>query len=146
MILQQTGANVDRLFGKLSSLVATENVTEARLNPLTGMPLKLPAEEPHILANQYRVFQDEYSYFIVRKSNVLQSVIEEYRSDADGLEGAPQVLFLSEGFATTVLHFSTYLQGESKFRYLGEDRVGSRGAYVVAFAQIPEVATTTFKM
>ena len=146
MILQQAGANVDRLFGILSSLVATENVTEERLNPLTGMPLKLQREGPDIMSNQYRVFQDEYSYFIVRKSNVLQSVIEEYRRDADGLEGAPQVLFLSKGFASTVLHFSTFLQSESRFRYLGEDRVGSRGTYVVAFAQIPEVATTTFKM
>jgi hypothetical protein len=97
MILQQAGANVDRFFGELSSLVATENVTEARLNPITGMPLKLQGEEPDIQSNQYRVFQDEYSYFIVRKGNTLQSVIEEYRRDANGLEGAPQVLFLSEG-------------------------------------------------
>jgi hypothetical protein len=152
MILEKTGANVHELFEGLDGLVAKEKVTETRLNPLTGMPLKVMAERfdpltgmPISQVNQYQVQQDEYSYFIVRKGNLLQIMIKEYRRDADGLEVPPGVLFLSTGFASSVLHFSKFLQPESTFRYLGEDHVGSRSAYVVAFAQIPEVATITFK-
>jgi hypothetical protein len=153
MILEKTGANVHELFDQLGGLVAKEKVTEIRLNPLTGMPLKVMAERsnpqtgmPEGQADQYQVQQDEYSYFIMRKGNLLQTVIKEYRRDAYGLEVPPGVLFLSTGFASSVLHFSKFLQPESTFRYLGEDHVGSRSAYVVAFAQIPEVATITFKV
>jgi hypothetical protein len=153
MILEKTGANVHELFDQLTGLVAKEKVTEENLDSLTGMPLKVTAERfnpltgmPLSQADQYQVQQDEYNYFIVRKGNLLQSTIEEYRRDADGLEGASGVLLLSSGFASTVLHFSTFLQSESKFRYLGEEYIGSRSAYVIAFAQIPEVATITFKM
>jgi hypothetical protein len=146
MILEKTGANVHELFEQLGGLVAKERVTEERLNPLTGMPLKFQSDQINIPSDQYPVQQDEYSYFIVREGNLLQTAIKEYRRDTDGLEGAPEVLFLSSGFASSVLHFSKFLQSESTFRYLGEDHVGSRSAYVVAFAQIPEVATITFKM
>jgi len=153
IILEKTGGNVYELFDQLGGLVAKEKVTEENLNPLTGMPLKVMAERfnpltgmPLSQPNQYQHQQDEYSYFIVRKGNLLQSTIEEYRRDADGLEGASGVLFLSSGFASSVLHFSKFLQSESQFRYLGEDYIGSRRAYVIAFAQIPEVATVTFKM
>jgi hypothetical protein len=138
MILKKTGANVQELFDRLVSLVAKEKVTEERFNSLTGMTLSQ--------AGQYQVQQDEYSYFIVRKGNLLQTAFKEYRRDADGLEEPPEVLFLSNGFASSVLYFSNVLQSESTFRYLGEDHVGSRSVDVVAFAQIPEVATVTFKM
>jgi hypothetical protein len=141
MILEKTGANVHELFDQLTGLVAKEKVTEENLDSLTGMPLKVTAERfnpltgmPLSQADQYQVQQDEYNYFIVRKGNLLQSTIEEYRRDADGLEGASGVLLLSSGFASTVLHFSTFLQSESKFRYLGEEYIGSRSAYVIAFA------------
>jgi hypothetical protein len=152
MILEKTGANVNELFDGLDGLIAKEKITEEILNPLTGMPLKVMAERsnpqtgmPEGQVNQYQVQQDEYSYFIVGKGNLLQTMIKEYRRDADGLEVPPGVLFLTTGFASSVLHFSKFLQPESTFRYLGEDQVGSRIAYVVAFAQIPEVATITFK-
>jgi hypothetical protein len=153
MILEKTGANVQELFDRLVSLVAKEKVTEEGLNPLTGMPLKVTTERfnsltgmPLSQAGQYQVQQDEYSYFIVRKDNLLQTAIKEYRRDADGLEEPPEVPFLSSGFASSVLHFSNVLRAESTFRYLGQDHVGSRSVDVVAFAQIPEVATITFKM
>ena len=154
MILEKTGANVFELFDQLGSLVAKEKITEENLNPLTGMPLKVGAERfnpvtgmPLSQAFQYQVQQDEYSYFIVRQDNLLQTAIEEYRRNADGWLAEPsEALFLSSGFASSALHFSTLLQSESAFRYLGEDHVGSQRTYVVAFAQIPEVATITFKM
>lgn len=38
-------------------------------------------------------------------------------------------------------YFGTFFQPETEFRYVGEQDVRSRGAYVVAFAQKPAEAT-----
>jgi hypothetical protein len=127
MILQKTGERVDEFSGRLGGLTAKEVVSEERLDPIS-------------------IQQDQYTYFIVRKGTLLETVIEEYRRDADGNEGPPEVKFLSNGFASTLLYFSRLNQMESRFRYLGDEQVGTRSAYVVAFAQIPGVATVTVRM
>lgn len=126
-ILEKTGENVDKLFDTFSDLEAKEAVTEERVGPIN-------------------VQQDQYTYFIVRKGNLLQTTIEEYRRDAEGNEAPPGVKFLSSGFASSVLYFSSVLQSESTYRYLGEQQFGTRSVYVVAFAQIPGIATISFKM
>jgi hypothetical protein len=54
--------------------------------------------------------------------------------------------FLSANFASSLLYFSSDLQGQARFRYLGEQQVGVRTAYVVAFAQVPGVATVGISM
>jgi hypothetical protein len=48
---------------------------------------------------------------------------------------------VTSNFLMNYLYFSTILQSESRFAYLGDDKVGSLNTYVVAFAQRPEVAT-----
>jgi hypothetical protein len=148
MILDKAGQNVDKLFNNFSDLVATETASETRLDPATGLPLKIQEERVHgqVQPNQYEMLQDQYSYFIGRRGSLVQTLIHEYRKDAEGNEGGPGVKFLSNGFASTLLYFHSWLQKESKFRYLGEQLVGERSAYVVAFAQIPEVATTITTM
>jgi hypothetical protein len=42
------------------------------------------------------------------------------------------------GFATVWLFFFPGNRHESHFRYLGQQKIGSRETYVLAFAQIPE--------
>lgn len=126
-ILEKTGENVDKLFDTFSDLEAKEAVTEERVDPIN-------------------VQQDQYTYFIVRKGNLLQTTIEEYRRDAEGNEAPPGVKFLSSSFASSVLYFSRVLQSESTYRYLGEQQLGTRSVYVVAFAQTPGIATISFKM
>jgi hypothetical protein len=45
---------------------------------------------------------------------------------------------LSQGFATSWVHFYPHNQPRSAFRYLGEQKVGGHHAVVVAFAQKPQ--------
>lgn len=146
MILDKTGERIDEFSHKLGGLVAKEVVSDERLDPITGKPLKFEGDRMNGQTNQISIQQDQYTYFIVDKGNQLQFVIEEYRRDASGNEGPPEVKFLSTGFAASVLHFAKPLQLESTYRYLGEDVVGMRNAYVVAFAQNPWEATFKYKM
>ncbi len=131
MILEKTGEKVEEAVERFGNLVAKETVSEKEVN-LQGDPVKLQ--------------QDEYDYFIGRSGNALQVIVEEYRRDKDGNEGPPEVKFLSTGFASSVLYFAKPLQPESTYRYLGEDGVGTRSAYTVAFAQNPWEATLKYKM
>jgi hypothetical protein len=152
MILEHSGKNVEMEFRNFSDLVAKEIVSEIRANPTTD-----PSGLPKINPNEPNLFQDEYSYFIVREGTLVQTRIREYRRDRYGSDGAkpitspslatvPGMTFLSANFASSLLYFSSDLQGEERFRYLGEQRVGVRTAYVVAFAQVPGVATVSIPM
>ena len=114
-ILQRIGERVDEFCGRLGGLTAREVVSEERLDPITGKPLKFVGDRTGGQKNQFSIQQDQYTYFIVRKGSLLETVIEEYRRDADGNEGPPEVKFLSSGFASTVLYFSRLNQMESRF-------------------------------
>jgi hypothetical protein len=152
MILEHCGKNVDKQFNKFSDLAAKEIVSEIRVNPTTdlwGQPTTHP-NEPNLL-------EDQYMYFIVREGTLLQTRIREYRRDRYGSDGAkpstspllatvPGMAFLSANFASSLLYFSSDLQGQARFRYLGEQHVGARTAYLVAFAQVPGVATVGISM
>jgi hypothetical protein len=122
MILEKAGENVNVTAAKFSDMVAKEKVSEEELD-LENKPLKQR--------------QDEYQYFIGQTRTVLEMFIDEYRRDKDGNEEPPEAKFLSTGFASSVLYFAKGLQRESAYRYLGEDVIGARGTYVVAFAQNP---------
>jgi hypothetical protein len=151
MILEHNGKNVDAEFRNFSDVVAKEVVSEVRANPTTdpwGQPKTHLNDEPNL-------FQDEYSYFIVREGTLVETRIREYRRDRYGSDGAkpstspllatvPGMTFLSANFASSLLYFSSDLQGQERFRYLGEQHVGVRTAQVVAFAQVPGVATVAF--
>jgi hypothetical protein len=147
MILEHCGKNVDTQFNNFSDLAAKELVSEIRVNPPTdlwGQPTTHP-NEPNLL-------EDQYTYFIVREGTLVQTRIREYRRDRYGSDGAkprtspllatvPGMTFLSANFASSLLYFSSDLQGQARFRFLGEQQVGARTAYLVAFAQVPGVAT-----
>src|SRR6202008_2983191 len=62
------------------------------------------------------------------------------------LATVPGMTFLSANFASSLLYFSSDLQGQARFRYLGEQHVGVRTAYMVAFAQVPGIATVGISM
>lgn len=48
--------------------------------------------------------------------------------------------FVTSGFALSVVHFSTVVQSDSRFLYLGDEKVDRGDTYVVAFAQLPRRA------
>jgi len=67
-----------------------------------------------------------------------------HRMDAKGNRiedvGLDKGFLVTFGYALSSNYFSTAFQPESKFRYIGDEKIGSRDTYVVLFAQQPGVA------
>jgi hypothetical protein len=127
VLLDKTGEKVDGLFATWVCLSAKEEVLETRPVSRTG---------PHdMFGPPSPVLKDTYEYFIAREGTLTRKIISEYRMDREKNESAAGVGFLSSGFASSVMYFSKEFQSESTYRYLGEERVGTRDTYVVAFAQ-----------
>jgi hypothetical protein len=152
MILDRCVKNIDAQFKDFGNLIAKEKVLETRYNPtleLSGQQ-RARSYEPLILEN-------DYNYFIAREGTMVETRIREYRRDRYGSDGSqphtaisfmatPGMTFLSANFASSLLYFSSDLRGEETFRYLGEQQIGSQTAYVVAFAQVPGIATSGISM
>jgi hypothetical protein len=126
-LLQNAGMRVEEFFRVLSNTSSKEKVLLKILNP-DGVP--------------QAASRKEFYYLIFSQSSESDFAWKEDRVD---MEGRPVSLDNSEGFILTsgfallcdCLSFDT--QPASRFRYLG--RAGSgNGAYVIAFAQKPELA------
>jgi hypothetical protein len=129
VILQKLGRSVDDFVHGLGDLIAHEDVTQEKLNAKG----KIQAKE--------RV-QD--NYLILHHGNEL-GASAEYRMDEKGNRLGPIGLekgyVITAGYALSCIRFSTVVQPQSRFRYLGEEKMDSRETYVVGFAQRPGVAT-----
>jgi VWFA-related protein len=129
VILQKLGRSVDDFVRELGDLIAHEDVTQEKLNAKG----KIQAKE--------RV-QD--NYLILHHGNEL-GASAEYRMDEKGNRLGPIGLekgyVITAGYALSCIRFSTVVQPQSRFRYLGEEKMDSRETYVVGFAQRPGVAT-----
>jgi hypothetical protein len=134
-ILRETGLRVDDFFRNTVDLVADEYTTEARVNSIGGA-----------IARQH----PRDSYLILRHGNEQEAHFSEYRADAkgNGLDqwNPDQGFFVTSGFALSCVHFSRAIQSDSVFSYVGDETIGKRNTYVVAFAQRPGHATLTVAM
>jgi len=134
-ILQKTGESVDEFFDNAVDLVADEEIKQER-----SLGFGFGGSAKPVRAN----------YLILRHGNGATADFDEFRTDEKGnrLEAADlqRGFLVTAGFALICAHFSTGFQPESQFRYLGEEKVDGREAYVVGFAQIPGKATFTVKM
>ena len=137
VILQRTAENVDDFFSQVVDLIAQEKIKQVRLD-----------SKGVIAATEHLTD----SYLILREGETLNYQLKEFRMDSAGnaLEqpGLEKGFLLSKGFALSCVYFSSALQQESTFRYLGDQMVGSRDTYVLSFAQNPGhtslyVTTTT---
>ena len=131
-ILEKTGEQVDEFFRNVVDLSAQEKITEEKLG-----------EQGEVLEH----LQIEDTYLVLRRGTEMFGRISEYRVDAKGNHseeaGLNNGYFVTTNSALSQVYFSTAQQPESRFRYLGNERVGTRDAYVVAFAQKPGEATVT---
>jgi hypothetical protein len=129
MILERTGANVDDFFRDIINLVAHEEVTEEKVG------------KKKIQATR----QMQYNYLILFHRDEKPPRFEEYRADSVGKpatqKDATEKYSVTSGFTLKCIYFSTKHMSESIFRYLGDEVVGARNTYVVAFAQQPARAT-----
>jgi hypothetical protein len=143
-IVKRTGAVTAEMLHRIPNLIAREDVrqtiapssqrlvsTEGRRPQFAGLSLSGP--EYHDRAYNYRI--------VPKGSSGLDGGLDEFRTDnhdhpiADPVKDPDSPR--STGFATSWLFFVPGNIPESRFRYLGEQKVGNRDTYVVAFAQTP---------
>jgi hypothetical protein len=131
-ILEKTGQQVDEFLQNVIDVIAHEDIIEQKLD-----------KQEHVTAS-WRL-QD--SFLILRHGNEFSGHLSEYRMDAKGNRienvGTDQGFIVTSNFSLSRIYFSTSLQPESTFLYLGDDKIASHDAYVVAFAQKPADATVT---
>lgn len=129
MILQKMGRRVDDFTRDVGDLIASEDVTQEKLNA-NG---KIKAKER--VQDNYLILHHGYEW----------GASAEYRMDDKGNRLGPMGLekgyLVTSGHALSCISFSTIAQSQSKFRYLGEEKIDSRETYVLGFAQQPGEAT-----
>lgn len=132
VILRGTGRTVEAFFKDIVTVVAHEEVTEERINGKR----KTTASR-----------QQRYDYLILIHRDENPPRVDEYRMSANGnpvqQEGLANGYSITSGFALKCIHFLPGLQWDSTFRYLGDQTLGGRETYVVAFAQRPGRSTVT---
>ena len=129
MILERTGHSVDDFVHNVGDLIANEDVTQEKLNA-NG---KIKAKER--VQDDYLILHHGYEW----------GANAEYRMDKNGKRlgaiGLEKGYLVTAGYALSCVSFSTVTQSQSDFRYLGDQKVGMRDAFVLAFAQRPDEAT-----
>jgi hypothetical protein len=130
IILLHAGMRVRSFFDNIVDLAAHEEVGQ-----------KIFTREGSPLGSQ----QARYSYLILLNGRENPPRYEEYRTDVEG-HRAEQVgvelgYAITTGFALKCIYFSPAMQAGSTFRYLGDEMLGERETYVVAFAQRPTQTT-----
>jgi hypothetical protein len=92
----------------------------------------------------------EDNYLFLRRGLEVWGTVSEYRKDAKGNPldeiGRNKGYFDTSNFALDHIYFATLHQSEATFLYLGQQKIGSQDAYVVAFAQNPGEASITIAM
>jgi VWFA-related protein len=128
-ILQKMGQRVDEFVRDIGDLTAHEDVTQQKLNAKGGIQAKEAVQDNYLILHH----GDQWG------------ASAEYRMDENGNRlgpiGVEKGYLVTSGFALSCISFSTVAQSQSRFRYLGEEKVGSRDAYVLGFAQKPGEAT-----
>ena len=129
MILQKMGRRVDDFIRDVGDLIANEDVTQEKFNA-NG---KIKAKER--VQDNYLILHHGYEW----------GAGAEYRMDDKGNRLRPMGLekgyLVTSGHALSCISFSTIAQSQSKFRYLGEEKIDSRETYVLGFVQQPGEAT-----
>ena len=140
IILRRTGATVDEFFANVVDVIAHEEIVQERLRPTVvngGMPGGLVDFKA----------RTRDSYLILRRINGPRADIDEFRMNDKGIRiddvGLAKGFLMTSGFALSIVHFSSMAQWESRFLHLGDQKIGGKDTYVVAFAQLPSEARNT---
>jgi VWFA-related protein len=129
-ILQKMGMNVDNFVRDIGDLIANEDVTQEKLNAKGSIQAKEQVQDNYLILQHGHEWGASSEYRMDKKGNRLGPI---------GLEKGYVV---TAGYALSCVRFSTVAQPQSRFRYLGEEKIGSRDTYVMGFAQKP--GETTF--
>lgn len=128
-ILKNTGRNVDTFIRNVGELIADEDVIQQKLNPDGKIKAKLRTEDDYLILQHGDVWGADSEYRMDKRGKRLDSI------------GLQKGYLVTAGYALNCITFSTYAQTQSDFRYLGDQKIGVRDAFVVVFAQRPGDAT-----
>lgn len=130
--LQKVGKTVEALFSNLPKTSSLERISQERTEP----------------GRTEQLYQSrDYYYLISPQTEPVDIGFEEFRTGIkdDGLTSKEPIgsFFLSTGHATHPVYFHPLRQTESRFRYLGRQKMeqkSGRFAHILAFAQMPTAA------
>ena len=134
IILQNMGDSMDNFVRDIGDLIAHEDVTQQKLTAHGKVKAKERVQDNYLILHHGYEWGASAEYRMDDKGNHLGSI---------GLEMG---YLVTSGYALSCISFSTVAQSQSRFRYLGEQKVDSRETYVLAFAQQPGEATFTTVM
>jgi VWFA-related protein len=129
MILQNVGRRVDDFARAVSDLIADEDVIQEKLNAQGKTAAKEHVQDSYLILHHGYEWGANAEYRMDDKGNRLGPI------------GLARGYLVTAGHALSCITFSTAVQPQSKFRYLGEEEIDSRETYVVGFAQQPGEAT-----
>lgn len=125
VILQKLGRSVDDFVREIGDLIAHEDVTQEKLNAKGKIKAKERVQDNYLILHPGYAWGASAEYRMDDKGNRLGAI---------GLEKG---YLVTSGYALSCISFSTVAQSQSRFRYLGEEKIDSREAYVLGFAQRP---------
>jgi hypothetical protein len=136
-LLAKTGAKADELLHKLPNLISDEGVSESHYsqqaaNGCVGV-VCIPLGD---VATRDEIF---HYMILAHPAQGGRLAVSEYRTARNGKAvgpGAAGAPFF-QGFISAWIVFSSANQAESRFRYLGQQRVNGHTTYVFGFAQTP---------
>ena len=134
MILQNMGRSMDDFVRDIGDLIAHEDVTQQKLTANGKIKAKERVQDSYLILHHGYEWGANAEYRMDDKGNRLGPI---------GLE---QGYLVTSGHALSCISFSTVAQSQSRFRYLGEQKMDSRETYVLGFAQQPGEATFTTVM
>ena len=108
---------------------------------LKRTPNVIADEQVSTYVSHFMSSEQEFSYLVIVNQTDQGSIVREYRTDARGTPVSEPGGSWGQGFALMWAHFFPATQPESRFRYLGTQRIDNQEVMVVAFAQIPEQVT-----
>jgi VWFA-related protein len=129
VILQKMGQSVDNFMREIGDLIAHEDVTQEKLNKKGGIQAKQRVQDNYLILHHGYEWGASAEYRMDDKGNRL------------GRLGLGKGYLVTAGHALSCISFATVAQAQSKFRYLGEEKIGSRETYVLGFAQKPGEVT-----
>ncbi|MGC2526580.1 MAG: VWA domain-containing protein [Candidatus Acidiferrum sp.] len=129
MILERLGESVDDFARNIGDLIAHEDVTQERLSAKGKIQAKERVQDNYLILHHGYAWGASSEYRMDNKGNRLGPI------------GLDRGFLVTSGYALSCISFSSYAQSQSRFRYIGEEMVGSRDTYVLGFAQKPGEAT-----
>lgn len=121
---------------ELNSILS--RVGERCLDLLRRTPNVIADEQVNTYVSHLMKREQEYSYLVIVSQTAEGSILNEYRTDARGTPVSESSAPWGLGFASMWAHFFPATQPESRFRYLGTQKIENQEVMVVAFAQIPD--------